>query len=347
MNIESYIRKYGYEPDYSTIDPEMPKYEKALLEYLGKDKYKILEKLRLEPKKTESSIMEFIQNDVNLFRMMLSSQIKISIEILEGIKEIIHKLKIKPQSILELGGAEGWAADYLNDFFKWKIKKTIVDNFQAWKPISKNTEIINKAYHEYKSQGKFDLIISILGANLIHVKELLECIHSNLSERGIAIIGLRISRETEFYQFANLCAESGLEIINENSFRITAINQTLPIISLKKRNITQTKNEMWKSTRECFQEIESPKCFFGVEGFIIYDLISDGKELLIDRREWDNGDFFQIRIVEKNEIVYRIITNSNGDILIETPIELEDDFNNIDDTLYRSSYMPDFWKSSL
>ncbi len=347
MNIESYIRKYGYKPEYCTADPEMVKYEKALLEYLGKDKYNLLNKLRLEPKITEIKIMEFVQNDAILLRMMLSSQIKISIKILEGIKDIIHKLKIKPQNILDLGGAEGWAADYLNDFFKWKINKKIVDNFHSWIPINENTEIIHSNYNDYKSQEKFELIISILGANLVHAKELLECINSNLSEKGIAIIGLRISGEIEFYQFVENCIESGLEIKNNFSFRINAMDQSIPIITLLKSNSQRSKNEMWRSTRESFQEIESPKRFFGVEGFILLELIKDGEIISTENRDWENGDYFQIKIYKKNDILYRVTTNSFGNILIECPIDKEDDCNELQSQLERLYYSPELWSSSI
>lgn len=347
MNIESYIRKYGYKPEYCTADPEMAKYEKALLEYLGKDKYNLLNKLRLEPKITEFKIMEFVQNDAILLRMMLSSQIKISIKILEGIKEIIHKLKIKPQRILDLGGAEGWASDYLNDYFKWKINKTIVDNFQGWKPINENTEIIDSTYNEYKSQEKFELIISLLGANLVHIKELLKCIHSNLSEKGTAIIGIRISGEIEFHQFVEHCIESGLKIINHCSFRINALNQSIPIITLTKGDTKQSKNEMWRATRECFQEIETPKRFFGVEGFILLDLIVDGEIISTENRDWENGDNFQLKIYKKNDILYRVSTNSFGNILIECPIDKEDDYNNLESQLERLYFSPELWSSSI
>jgi hypothetical protein len=35
MNIESFLKKYGYRPDYSVDDGILEKYENALLKYLG------------------------------------------------------------------------------------------------------------------------------------------------------------------------------------------------------------------------------------------------------------------------------------------------------------------------
>ncbi len=347
MNIESYIRKYGYKPEYCTNDPEMPKYEKALLEYLGIDKYRIFNELRDEPKIEESKIMEFVQNDVNLLRMILSSQIKISTKILDGIREIIHELKLKPDNILELGGADGWAADYLSDFFKWKIKKTIVDSFKSWEPVKENTLIIHKNYFEFKSQEKFDLIISLLGSNLVRIEELIDCILLNLTETGTAIISIRIPSETDYFHFIELCFKKKLEILNDFSFRISSQNQKIPILTLKKSNKEFSLNEVWRSTRESFLENDNPKRFFGSDGLVMFDLIKDGEMVYSEKKEWENGDFFEINIFSKNEVLFRVITNSFNNIIIESPIRIDDEFNKIENQLQRLHYSPELWSSSI
>ena len=94
MNLESYIRKYGYRPDYSTNDPYKSKYEKALLQYLGEERYFQFNEIRDTPKVDESIIMEFIGDDVNLLKLILSSQIKISLRYLEEMITIINFKKL-------------------------------------------------------------------------------------------------------------------------------------------------------------------------------------------------------------------------------------------------------------
>lgn len=347
MNLESYIRKYGYRPDYSVNDPYMEKYEKALRQYLGDERYSQFNDLRDQPKVDESLIIAFVGDDVNLLKIILSSQIKISVKILEEMASIIKYKKLKPLSILDLGGGDGWASDYLNEIYKWNADVTIVDKYISWKAFNPKSTLINCDYSDFKSDKKFELVISILGANLVHIEKLLRCIHYNLNELGTCLIGIRVGDELEYYNLVKLISEIGFDVETYNSYRIEALGQEMPILTLKKSKVKYTKNDLWRIIRESFNELKKPKRFFGMEGNIIIDLISDGKELSIDKREWDNGDFFQIRVIEKNEIVYRVITNSFGNVLVETPIQPDDEFNDMDDLLFRLSDMPELWKSSL
>ncbi len=347
MNLESYIRKYGYRPDYSIDDPFKTKYEKALLQYLGEERYLEFNDLRDLPMVDESIVMNFIGEDVNLLKLVLSSQIKISLKFLEEMNSILKNKKIKPKFILDLGGGDGWASDYLNETFKWNAEATIIDKYESWKVFNPKSILINCDYSDFKSEIKYELAISILGASLSHFEKLLECAYSSLVESGTFLVGVRIGNEIDYQNAIKLISEVGFIVDTQNSYKIESLGERLPLLTLKKSFVKYNKNDLWRITRQSYSEKQNPKRFFGIEGFIIYDLICDGKELSTDKRVWENGDFFQITVIEKNEIVYRVITNSFGNILIETPIEADDEFNNMDELLYLISNMPDFWNSSL
>lgn len=347
MNLESYIRKYGYRPDYSSNDPYKTKYEKALLQYLGEERYSQFNDLRDLPKVDESIVMNFIGEDVNLLKLVLSSQIKISLKFLEEMSSILKNKKIKPKYILDLGGGDGWASDYLNETFKWNAEATIIDKYDSWKAFNPEPTLINCDYSDFKSEIKYELAISILGASLSHFEKLLGCAYSSLVENGTFLVGVRIGNEIEYQNAIKLISEVGFIVDTRNSYKIESLGEELPLLTLKKSFVKYNKNDLWRITRESFNDIQNPKRFFGIEGFIINDLIKDGEELSIDKRVWENGDFFQIRVLEKNEIIYRVITNSFGNILVETPIESDDEYNNMDEMLYRLSNLPDVWKSSL
>lgn len=340
MNLESYIRKYGYRPDYSTNDPYKTKYEKALLQYLGEERYLEFNEIRDTPKVDESIIMEFIGDDVNLLKLILSSQIKISLKYLEEMITIINFKKLKPQNILDLGGGDGWASDYLNETFKWNADVTIVDKYESWSVINPKSKLVNCEYSDFKQNEKYDLVISILGINLLYKEQLLNCIYENLNENGTCIIGLRIGDEIDFQDFIRLICDLGFEVEINNSYRIEALGEKMPIITLKKSTKKYIKNDFWRITRMSFNDLLEPKRFYGTDGVMIYDLICDGEELSNDRKDWDNGDYFIIRILKKNEIIYRVITNSYGDFLVETPILENDELNKIQAT-------PIKWNSSL
>jgi hypothetical protein len=347
MNLESYIRKYGYRPDYSTNDPYKTKYEKALLQYLGEERYFQFNEIRDTPKVDESIIMEFIGDDVNLLKLILSSQIKISLRYLEEIITIINFKKLKPNNILDLGGGDGWASDYLNETFKWNADVTIVDKYESWSAINPKSKLVNCEYSDFKQNQKYDLIISILGINLLYVEQLLKCIYENLDEYGTCILGLRIGDAIKFQEFVQLIGDLGFELEITNSYIIEALGEQMPIITLKKSTNKYSKNDFWRITRMSFDEILEPKRFYGIDGAMIYDLIHDGEELSNDRKDWENGDYFQIRVLRKNEINYRVITNSYGDILVETPILENDELNKVQATSERFSSNPKLWNSSL
>jgi len=347
MNLESYIRKYGYRPDYSTNDPYKTKYEKALYQYLGEERYFQFNEIRDTPKVDESTIMKFVGDDVNLLKLILSSQIKISLRYLEEMIKIINFKKIKPKNILDLGGGDGWASDYLNETFKWNANVTIVDKYESWSVINPKSKLINCEYSNFKQNEKYELVISILGINLLYIEQLLKCIYENLDENGTCLLGLRIGDEIDFQDFIRLIGDLGFEVEINNSYRIEALGEKMPIITLKKSTEKYSKNDFWRITRMSFNDLLDPKRFSGTDGVMIYDLICDGEELSNDRKDWDNGDYFQIRILRKNEIIYRIITNSYGDLIVETPILENDELNKIHATSQRFASNPKLWKSSL
>jgi hypothetical protein len=344
MNFENFLKKYGYRPNLG--DEILEKYENALLKYLGIERYAILCDLRDSENADEASVMKFIGEDVNLLKLMLSSQIKISIALVREIRNNLKSLKISPSNILDLGGGDGWAAVYIKEFFNWDSQITIIDHFKHWVPVNQNITINHCNYSKFKSKIKFSLIISILGSDIKNIKNLLKCVKQNISEDGIAFLGLRISREIEYYNFIKLLNEYGFVIDVNLSRYISAIGQKLPLLAIKKSQKIYSISDLWNITREAYLNLKEPKRFFGVDGLMIFQLIEDGNIIDSDRRDWENGKYFEIIVIEKNNVFYRVVKNSSDDILVETPVQPDDEFNNIDAQIMRlhNNYI---WNSTI
>ena len=61
-------------------------------------------------------------------------------------------------------------------------------------------------------------------------------------------------------------------------------------------------NERLYNFRKFWQQIEESKRLVGQEAEILKVLIKDGDQISKDTENWDNGDWFKLEIIKKNEI---------------------------------------------
>ena len=131
LTIKKHLKSYGYNLNYSFDDYLMTK---DLKKYLGGKKFNefwnYADNMRDQfgDEEIEEIIQDYIRDDIKHHKILLSGQIGISVEILN---QIIHSINAgcenKSTSVLELGGFDGWASDYLNKSLEFETNITTVD----------------------------------------------------------------------------------------------------------------------------------------------------------------------------------------------------------------------------
>ena len=322
MSIKNYLRKHGYRPDL--CDGNWEKFQKTLFKYLGEEKYD--DYCEISSNQTsEDDIIDFVGTDVKLLKLFMSSQIEVSIRFTELIIEKLKKIGLSPKKILDLGGSDGWSSNYLRKIINQDSDITVVDKNKNYKPVEKNIFIHNITYSEFKTEEKFDLIISILGSPIEGMKELLTCIEKSLSIEGIVFLGLRISTVSHYIKLLEISNSLGLTYYSEHCEKISVFDESFPFICLKRSNHKMTHNEKLIISRKGFFNIKKPKRVYGYEVEVLDKLIKDGQILSNETYDFEDEGKFTVEIIEKNEILYRKSYNSTrdiiGDIIIEYPVE--------------------------
>ena len=343
MKINNYLNKLGYRPDLS--DGVYDKYEKVLHKYLKDIRYQQFCSLR-ESGTTEEDIINFIGNDLRLLKLVSSGQLKISIVILEEIINTIRELDINPINILDLGGSDGWACNYLFKHLNLDSSLTVVDKNTMYDAVSENIEITNADYSRYVNKDGHDLIISILGAPYHNLSDLYKCISQSLTENGKALLGLRISSISDYLESISIANSFNLKYEVDYSKRLQIFDEHIPFICITKSNQDQTENEKLLLSRKGFMNHSNPKRVYGYEAKVFEKLLKEAEILSKDTLEFENGIKFHLDIIMMNNILYRKTYNTYGDLLIEYPIKSDDNHNNIQTQLERF-HNEDLWNNNL
>lgn len=326
MKISNYLNKLGYRPDLS--DGVYDKYEKVLHKYLKDIRYQQFCSLR-ESAFEEEDIINFIGDDVRLLKLVSSGQLKISIAILEEIISLIRELDLNPVNILDLGGSDGWACDYLIRHLNLNSSAKVIDKNNIYESVSKNIQITNIDYSSYVNKDGHDLIISILGAPYENISDLYGCISRSLSENGKAFLGLRIASISDYVKSISIANSFNLKYEIDYSNRLKIFDEHIPFICITKSNQAQTDNEKLLLSRKGFMNYSNPKRVYGYEAQVFDKLLKEAEILSMDTLEFDNGIKFHLDIFKMNNIVYRKTYNTYGDLLIEYPVNSDDKYNNI------------------
>ena len=334
MTITNYLRKLSYRPDL--CDGVYDKYQKTLKNYLGQDRYMEYCDL-VDTATSEDEMNEFAENDLKLLKLFISSQIKISIEFTELIIFNLKKIGLLPGKILDLGGSDGWSSNYIKKKLKLNSQITVVDKNNLFNPVENN--IIHEciSYANFKPEEKFDLVISILGATMNNIKELFNCIDRSLSKDGIVFLGLRISNNLDYIKFIDLADNLGFSLNNKYCEKISIYYQQLPFMCLSRAENKITSNEKLILSRKGFFNLKNPKRVYGYEAKMIENLINDNQLIEEEIHNFEDGSYFKVEIIEKNNIIYRKSYNSYGDLIIEYPVDKKDDGNKLKNQLEKCS----------
>jgi len=323
-SLNKHLQEFGFKPELShSIDSTGKKEElfhKNLYRFLGVYRYEEYRRI-LESYDNEQSMMKFIGGDESLFKFLLSAQIDISEQMFQEMLGIIKRSKINPYRILEFGGANGWASDYLINYVFGHVEESIVvDSFSNWSPVNPEIKIYSEDYFDYKTETKFDLIFSILGYSAKDYSPFLEKAISFLSDDGVLILGLRIGSEQSYRKALNTIYKSECHIDMDGSRRITVGNEKFPILSIKKGKGKFSRNEEFDLLRYGFYNLHDPKRIFGFEAKFFLDFFVNGNVILKERKEWEDGKWLTMSYIDFNGIIFRVVENFANDLVLEYPI---------------------------
>jgi len=318
MKIKSILRKRGYRPDLSD---NLDKYEANLSKYLGHERYHHFWDLRESIEQNESKIFDFIGDDSRLLKLIFSGQIMSSATVLEGINDQLAKIAdFNPKNLLDLGGSDGWASEYLMGRNSSIETSLVVDRCEIWRSPIDEIEIQNVEYSNFVPTSQYDLVISILGAPLSEASELLKVISDSLSELGYVFLALRIGTIELLKEFLEHLASLNLELMLSLSVKAYTANEAFPILCLRRGKVKLTNNELLAASRKLMADLPIVKVVSTEEARFFLPLIEDGEEVFSDKRDYELDTWGRIRLIEKNGIKYRVTDNSYGNCAIEYPI---------------------------
>jgi hypothetical protein len=331
-SLNKHLQEFGFKPELShSVDPTGKKeklFDKNLYKILGPYRYKEF-CLVQDSLEDELSMMKFISGDESLFKLILSAQIDISEEIFQELLGLVKRKGIMPSRLLEFGGANGWASDYLINYVFGQVEESVVvDSFPNWTPINPEIKIYSQDYFDYKTETKFDLIFSILGYSADDYSLFLEKAISFLSEDGILILGLRIGNEHSYQKALNTIykLECHLDLLGSKKIKIG--NEKFPILAIKKGKAKFSKNEELELIRYGFYNIHHPKRIFGFEAKFFLDSILKGNVLLKERKEWEVEKWLTMSYIEAEGITFRVVETYANDLILEFPITDQIDIEN-------------------
>ena len=238
--ISKHLKKYGYHLEFSYDDMLCSKY---LKKYLGVKKYynfwnhvEEMESLYGEHH-SEKIKRDYIGSDTQFLKILLSGQIAISVEILNEIISFLDKIDSNSYlEVLELGGYDGWASDFLEKRYKPRMQLDVLDENILIMNLNPRLNYINSTYKDFRSSKKYDIIFSILGAPYSNVDELITCAKENIKSGGELFLGLRVQPD-EYQQCEKKLLDFGFMKSNETvrvSVPLYYSTETLPIFSFKK-----------------------------------------------------------------------------------------------------------------
>ncbi|MBM3454872.1 MAG: hypothetical protein FJX80_06960 [Bacteroidetes bacterium] len=161
--------------------------------------------------------------------------------ILEEIISSIQELKLQKNQeiqILELGGYDGWASDYINcNEFNNSFIDVVDSNFNG-PNVNPNLRLIQTEYETFNSEKKYDVVFSILGIEYKKVNILFDCIDRNATKDTVILLGLRVDK-SDYNNVVDIFTANGYTTINYPVKTIKVQNlgtgpQTLPLFEFRK-----------------------------------------------------------------------------------------------------------------
>jgi hypothetical protein len=245
MDVKNLLKKYGYDLSYSMNDNLCAK---ALKKHLGNAKFNEfwnyvteLEEAETEEKDFEVRIREYIGNDIKHLKILLSGQIIISVKLIQSIIKSIKTINLNDTlRILELGGSDGWAAEFVYKSIQVNPIIEVVDLNQLGGSSKENIKLINSNYNDFTSVNKYDIVYSVLGSSYKDIDILLNCINRNIATGGYVYLGLRI-QPYDYEDFIKKLEDNGFQKQEEHLEIVKVAKDTgteyLPLFKFKSKSL--------------------------------------------------------------------------------------------------------------
>ncbi len=245
------LSQFGFFPEFTN----KKKYLAKVKSYLGvNEANKLLNNIDFilntsKPEDAENDIAKLIGQDVGLLKIVYSSGIDTSSFVFNSMLNILDLTNFEPKIITDLGGANGWALELLEEYYELNSDLILIEQNSTWGKVNENISCINKDYIDVTEKLNSDLIISIFGISAIDPEPILKCAFNIISKNGHLLISLRIPDNSTFRKFQLIAKSYGLEIILENSRRIRYQHkssntiETFPILLMSN---TTTNHEILK-----------------------------------------------------------------------------------------------------
>lgn len=244
MEVKNLLKTYGYDLSYSLDDNRCTK---ALKKHLGNEKFiefwNFVDSMvaLFGEGDIEKIIRDRVGNDIKHLKILLSGQIIISVKLIQSIIKSIKTINLNDSMrILELGGSDGWAAEYVYKSIQVNSIIDVVDLNQLGCSSKENIQLINSDYNDYISIKKYDIVYSVLGVSYNNIDSLLNCIKTNISPVGYLYLGLRI-QPYDYENFIKKLEDNGFQKQDEHLEIVKVTKDTgteyLPVFKFKSKSL--------------------------------------------------------------------------------------------------------------
>ncbi|MHA8066281.1 hypothetical protein V7S76_06315 [Aquirufa sp. ROCK2-A2] len=247
FDLKAKMKDFGFFPEFSNKSKYLAKMRSKLGVYEANKLLNNIDYILESSENAEDEIAKLIGTNSDLLKIVYSTGIEISMLIFNEMLEILDSVEIEPNIITDLGGANGWSLQLLNDYFDLDSELILIDSNPNWGKVNEKIISINDDYNSISKKLKADLVISIFGILASYSEVLLTCASEVISEKGYFLVALRIPNDLIFRQFQTNAKKLGFGIILGNSRMVEYFNEFnyskeyFPVLLLSK-SVTQIEN---------------------------------------------------------------------------------------------------------
>jgi hypothetical protein len=338
MPLNTFLRQLDFHPEFCVNHDQ---YIHEIQSHLGKEQGdKFLKKIDSMNKRgtfSEEKLTKMIDSDVKLLKLVFSTQIQISSDFLENMIPLIEANENKPESVLELGGANGWALAYLKKKFDSLSECHLVDSNPTWGVVDPIIQVFWQDYAEYAPTQKFDLIISILGVKNGEWSKLLKPIVLGSTADTQILLGLRIN-PSDLNRFLNDCEACQLAPKLTGMAFFQSCDQHFRIIELQKTENKSISPLERKHFKKLFAESQELTTVCGWEAmYLAIDL--DEYDTIYSSETSDQDVNENLKLILAGDTLYRVWKSALDETIVEFPVKLVDPLNELENMSQRAKML--------